>query len=125
MKPLLLSVKKKKELEEFFHLFQGFNEDIKKISKWRDLVNHPYDFSLPSFSQELDELEQAYEQEFFQGQRDPLVFFYKKMILDSFAKLSELLEKAHLEPINCSNVTSVESLLSAVLSSLSQLGVEK
>ncbi|MHA1223498.1 MAG: hypothetical protein ACTSP3_09680 [Candidatus Heimdallarchaeaceae archaeon] len=29
MKPLLLSVKKKKELEEFLHHFQGFNEEIK------------------------------------------------------------------------------------------------
>jgi len=52
----------------------------------------------------------------FQGQRDPLVFFYKKMILDSFAKLSKLLEKVHLEPINRTNVTSIESLLSTVLS---------
>jgi len=50
MKSLLLSVKKKKELEEFFHLFQGFNEDIKKIIQWRNLLKHPYDFSFTSFS---------------------------------------------------------------------------
>ncbi|MHA1223588.1 MAG: hypothetical protein ACTSSG_13160 [Candidatus Heimdallarchaeaceae archaeon] len=59
MKPLLLSIKKKKELQKLFTLFHGFDKDIKKLVERRILLNHPYDFFLPPFSQELDEVKQA------------------------------------------------------------------